>query len=101
MRHSFLEPARVELEEAIEYYNGRRAGPGDELSEEVESTIQRILEHPRAWHPLSPRTRRCRTRRFPYGVIYQIRDDHILIVAVMHLRRKPGYWRDRVGRPAR
>ncbi len=101
MRYSFLEPARDELEESIEYYNGRREELGDEFAEEVESTIQRILEYPKAWHPLSPRTRRCRTRRFPYGVIYQIREDVILIVAVMHLRRKPGYWRARVGQGAR
>ncbi len=96
MKYSFLTPARHELEEAIEFYNQRREDLGYEFAEEVERTIERILAHPRAWHPLSPRTRRCLTRRFPYGVIYQIRDDEILIVAVMHLRRRPGYWKDRV-----
>ncbi len=97
MNYSFLAPAHDEFEEATSFYNRRRAGLGDEFAEEVESTIQRILDHPRAWHPLSPRTRRCRTRRFPYGVIYQIRDDQILIVAIMDLRRRPDYWKDRVG----
>lgn len=96
MTYSFLAPARDELEEAIRFYDQRRVGLGDEFAEEVESTIKRILDHPRAWHPVSPRARRCRTRRFPYGVIYQIRDDQILIVAIMRLKRKPGNWQSRI-----
>ncbi len=96
MKYSFLAPAREEFDEAIDFYNKRRDGLGYEFADEVERAIERILEHPRAWHPLSPRARRCRTRRFPYGVIYQIRENEILIVAIMHLRRRPGYWKDRI-----
>jgi ParE toxin of type II toxin-antitoxin system, parDE len=92
----FLEPAQVELEEEVKYYNEQRVGLGYEFATEVGATISRILRYPEAWTKLSKRTRRCRTKRFPYGVIYQIRDDRILIVAVGHLRRKPFYWRNRV-----
>ena len=92
----FLEPAQVELEEEVKYYNEQRVGLGYEFATEVAATISRILRYPEAWTKLSKRTRRCRTKRFPYGVIYQIRDDRILIVAVGHLRRKPFYWRNRV-----
>ncbi len=96
MNYSFLGPARDEFEEAVEFYDHHRAGLGDEFEQEVESTIRRILDHPKAWNPLSLRARCCRTRRFPYGVIYQVRDDQILIVAIMHLKRKPNYWKDRL-----
>jgi plasmid stabilization system protein ParE len=96
MRYRFLAPARDELEEAVEFYNLRREHLGDEFTDEVEHAVARILAHPRAWPEISPRTRRCRTRRFPYGVIYQIRSDEILIVAIMHLRRKPFYWKNRL-----
>jgi hypothetical protein len=71
-------------------------GLGYEFATEVAATISRILRYPEAWTKLSKRTRRCRTKRFPYGVIYQIRGDKILIVAVGHLRRKPFYWHNRV-----
>jgi hypothetical protein len=78
-------------------YIGREGeGFGYEFAKEVANTISRILRYPEAWTKLSKRTRRCRTRRFPYGVIYQIRGNKILIVAVAHLRREPWYWSDRV-----
>lgn len=96
MSYRFLLPARDELEQAIDFYNQRRRGLGYEFAQEVESAISRILAFPRAWPVVSPRARRCRTRRFPYGVIYQIREDEILVVAVMHLKRRPFYWKDRL-----
>ena len=94
--YDFLKPAQIELEEEVKYYNEERTGLGYEFATEVAATISRILRYPEAWTKLSKRTRRCRTKRFPYGVIYQIRGDRILVVAVAHLRRKPLYWRDRV-----
>jgi plasmid stabilization system protein ParE len=94
MHVEFLTSAQAELAEAVDYYNSQRKGLGFEFAEE----IQRIVQHPRAWTNLSKRTRRCRTQRFPYGVIYQIKDNTILIVAVMHLRREPRQWKDRRSR---
>src|SRR5262249_7084244 len=81
-----------------DYYEEKRIGLGDEFAQEVYSAINRILAHPNAWTRLSSRTRRCRTKRFHYGVVYQIRTEGILIVAVMHLSRKPGYWENRLKR---
>lgn len=95
MMHRFLAPARAELEEAADRYEARRPGLGAEFAAEVQNAISRILQLPLACPKISQRCRRCRVTRFPYGVIYQIRQNHILIVAVMHLRREPSYWRDR------
>ena len=94
--YGFLEPAEIELEEEVKYFNDQQEGLGYEFAKEVADTITRILKYPEAWTKLSKRTRRCRTNRFPYGVIYQIRGDRILIVAIAHLRRRPFYWRDRI-----
>ena len=94
--YEFLEPAQIELEEEVKYYNEQQPGLGYDFAKEVADTIARILRYPQAWTKLSKRTRRCRTKRFLYGIVYQIRGDKILVVAVSHLRRKPSYWRDRV-----
>jgi len=40
-----------------------------------------------------------RLKRFPYGVIYAVKGDHILVIALAHLHRKPAYWSARLNRP--
>ena len=98
MNVEFLEPAVRELYEAVVFYDIQRQGLGQEFAKEVEDTVERIKQNPEAWTTISPsrRARRCLTKRFPYGIIYQIRQDTLLIVAVWHLRRRPQAWQDRV-----
>jgi len=92
----FLEVAEAELGQAIFYYNGQSEGLGFEFAAEVKRVVERIIKYPNAWTPLSKRTRRCRTNRLPYGVVYQIRNDSILVVAVMHLHKHPLSWKSRL-----
>jgi hypothetical protein len=96
MQIRFLEIAEIELDEAIQYYNYEVAGLGDDFLTEVLGTLDRIARFPEAWHLCSKRTRRCQTRRFPYGIIYQIRKTEILVIAVANLHREPDYWEDRL-----
>jgi len=96
MKINFLEIAQIELDDAIEYYNYEIPGLGDAFLTEVLNALDRIGEFPEAWYSYSKRTRRCQTRRFPYGIIYQIREQEILVVAIANLHRKPDYWEDRI-----
>lgn len=89
MRIDFLGPADAEFIETIAYYNLQSEGLGYEFAAEIKRATERIRQYPNAWAPLSKRTRRCRTNRFPYGLIYQIRSDTILIVAVQNLHKYP------------
>ena len=59
-------------------------------------TVRQICEAPERWRFLEEDVRRCRTRVFPYAVLYTIERDYVLIIAVMHGHRKPGYWRERL-----
>lgn len=62
----------------------------------VERGIQQIVETPERWPVLEDDIRRCLTRVFPYAVLYSIETDYVLIIALMHSHREPGYWRKRI-----
>src|SRR5215831_4700897 len=93
-KYRFTSSALSELREATLYYEDQESGLGLRFLDEIDAAVDRILRFPQAWHPVSTRSRRCRTHRFPFGLLYQIRSDEILITAVMNLRRDPQRWRD-------
>jgi plasmid stabilization system protein ParE len=98
MKIRYLDAADAEFQEAVDYYNDQRPGLGFEFSDEVRDAVNRIRNYPQAWTPLSKRTRRCQVHRFPYSIIYELRSDLIVIVAIQHHRRKPESWRGRLAR---
>jgi plasmid stabilization system protein ParE len=94
----FLEIAEIELDQAIHWYRAQASGLGDAFLIEVLSAADRIERFPEAWHPLGEGVRRYRLSRFPCGLIYTVDNGDILVLAVAHLHRRPGYWRDRLKR---
>lgn len=96
MTFRFHPEARTELNKAIDYYEERREELGQEFLDQVQATIQQILDFPRTWPALSKTTHHCRTTRFPYRVIYQLHGEDVRIIAVAHQRRRPGYWQHRL-----
>jgi len=96
MKFYFHPEAEAEFDRDVEYYEQFQPGLGLEFAEEVYATITRIIQYPDAWSPLSKNSRRCLVNRFPYGVIYQIKSRSLRIIAVAHLNRRPGYWKERL-----
>lgn len=96
MKFYFHPDAEAEFDRGVEYYEQRQPGLGLEFAEEVYATISRIIQYPDAWSALSKNSRRCLINRFPYGIIYQVKSQHLRIVAVAHLHRRPDYWRKRL-----
>lgn len=62
---------------------------------EIERTVGRLRESPLRWPPYLHGTRKALLRRFPFALIYRAGADEIQVVAVAHLHRRPGYWRNR------
>ncbi len=95
MKIRVLSCAEREFSDIVDRYNGERPGLGYEFAHEIREAFGRIRAFPEAWHLYSNRARRCVVNRFPYGILYQIRSDRILVVAIMHLKRDPDTWRER------
>jgi plasmid stabilization system protein ParE len=96
--------AASELEEAAIWYEGKAAGLGYALFEEVDRTVAFIAEFPEAGAALSLRQPMIRFRpvdRFPYSVVYLLMEGQVVVLAVAHQHRRPGYWRYRMRRHRR
>ena len=82
---------------AVDFLNDREPGLGYEFINEVEATIQRIQQHPRAWSKINENTRRIQVSRFRYTIRYQIQDDQnlIYILSLMHTSQHPSFGKNR------
>jgi toxin ParE1/3/4 len=93
-----LHPEAVaEAQIAREWYEARSPAAGHLFLAELDRAIESIAEAPRRWAKYRFGTRRYLMRRFPFGVIYRISERDVEILAIAHGRRRPGYWRERVG----
>lgn len=99
MRHAFHPEALAECEAAARYYAGQDPAVAERFVAAVDDAIGRILESPTRWRVIDEDVRRCLTHVFPYGILYTIEADAVLIVAVMHCSREPGRWKRRIAKP--
>jgi plasmid stabilization system protein ParE len=97
MNIEFHPEAAEEFEAAVDWYDARETGLGLDFAVEINAAIHRAAAMPDAWTRLSGNVRRVLVNRFPYGVLYEPGETDLLVLAVMHLRREPGYWMARRG----
>jgi plasmid stabilization system protein ParE len=91
----FHDLAEGELNEAAAYYAQARPGLGDAFIAEVQRAIESLADAPLAGREVEKDVRWWLVKRFPYSVLYRVRDDHIRILAIAHQKRRPFYWRGR------
>ncbi len=95
MKYVFHPEALTEYAEAVQYYRKQRVEIAQAFVNAVEDAVYRLRESPTRYIVIDEDIRRCMTRKFPYGILYTIEPDYILILAVMHCSREPGYWKSR------
>ena len=90
-------PAADELSDAVRWYESRRAGLGGEFFDAVSASLSLVETNPEIGTTISAdgQTRRVLVARFPYQLVYRLRATEIVIVAIAHMKRRPGYWKDR------
>ncbi|HVR29019.1 MAG TPA: type II toxin-antitoxin system RelE/ParE family toxin [Thermoanaerobaculia bacterium] len=89
---TFNELAERELNDAAQYYEHEQAGLGAAFIAEIERCTRAVVEHPQAGPVVLGSIRRRLCSRFPYALLYTVARNDIRILAVMNLKRRPGYW---------
>ena len=91
-----LEDAVDEARAAYRWYLSRSRSAGTWFMEELDRGIEAVTDAPERWPAHLHGTRRYLLRRFPYALVYTFEGGKVLVVAVVHGSRRPGYWRERV-----
>ncbi len=95
-----LDPSLPPLDSAYLHCESRQTGLGQRFRDEVDRAVSRIVAEPSRWAVYRERYRRVRLKRFPFALFYrQVDADRVLILAVAHDHRRPGYWIRRSSRP--
>lgn len=92
----FLPEAEQEMIEAALYYQSQASGLGVDFLSEIEHATKSIAAFPNTYPILEGQLRRRLVRQFPFGILYRVDPDEIVVIAVAHTRRRPGYWKKRI-----
>jgi toxin ParE1/3/4 len=95
-RHVFHVEAAGEYAEAARYYAAIDPELGSRFYDEIERLIGNVCEAPERFRLFDSPIRRHFSNVFPYSVLYVNQSDRVLIVALMNMKRRPGYWRERI-----
>lgn len=85
-----------EVEAAASFYQNKQPGLEQRFLEVLEDALRRIQRRPHMYQQIEGEIRKCKLPRFPYGIIFRMNPEYIAIIAVIHLRRRPGYWKTQV-----
>ena len=101
MKLEILERFRTEAHEAVDWYRARNPQTAERLADLIVEGIQDIFAHPRMFPlyeiPRNPGDiRRKRVPDFPFVIVYQLIDEELVIMAIAHTSKRPGYWKSRV-----
>ncbi|MBX7246958.1 MAG: type II toxin-antitoxin system RelE/ParE family toxin [Candidatus Sumerlaeaceae bacterium] len=91
-----LSEAEAELTAAVLYYQAREPHLALEFLDLANRQMLRVVENPLRYPSIHGTIRRTILPRFPFGIIYSVEAEKIIVIAVMHLKRRPNYWRKRL-----
>jgi len=91
----WLRAADADAREARAWYDAIRPELGEQFALEVDATVEAVAEHPLRFPVIYRNRRRAGVRRFPYGIIFEVQEHRIVVIACFHDRRNPKRWQSR------
>lgn len=95
MKRRYEFAARREFDEAVDYYESKRAGLGRRFTRAIERVLEQILEQPDRFAEAMDEVREAPVLKFPYAIYYSFAKDTVVILSVFHTSRNPDVWQDR------
>lgn len=98
MTFDFHPEAREEFHDASHWYEDRSIFAGDRFVNAVRAAVNNILADPLHYQLVDDGIRVCQLKKFPFRLYYSFDEaaQFVCIYAVMHEKRRPDYWRNRV-----
>lgn len=93
MNLRIIAEAKEDIDEAIAWYESQRRGLGREFAQVLDQKLDAILAMPGAHPSAGDGVRVTRTKPYPYGIYFETTSDEIIVLAVLHLSRRPGIWK--------
>lgn len=90
------ELAEVELWNAVDYYDEKRQRLGKEFARELQTFMKTVRDSPFRFPILKENIRRCVLKKFPYVIIFEVREETIFVLSILHTSRKPDTWEERI-----
>ncbi len=91
MKLEFSELAKLEIEDARDYYNLQQEDLGERFKEHIKESVDSIAQFPLLYPKVTDELHRVVVHKFPYSIFYILLDETIVIVSVAHQHRKPFY----------
>jgi len=91
----YLPGARRDFDESFDWYAQRSAPAAVRFVNAVDAALRAVAANPERFAAVDALHRECPVRRFPFRIIYRVVEGRVVVVAVAHAKRRPGYWKDR------
>jgi len=88
--------ARDDFDESLDWYGKRSLDAALGFVAAVEEAVEKIVADPARFPSTHAGCRYCTLRRYPFRVVFHEETDRLVVVAIAHAKRRPGYWRSRI-----
>ena len=91
----YLSGARRDFDESFDWYAERSVQAAVRFTNAVDAALITVAADPTRFAARDGVHRECPVRKFPFRIVYRLVEDRVLVVAIAHAKRRPGYWRQR------
>jgi len=91
----YLSGARRDFDESFDWYAARSPQAAVRFAAAVDAALAKVAANPLQFASPDGVHRECPLKKFPFRIIYRVVDNRVVVVAIAHAKRRPGFWRSR------